>query len=66
LIFAVKFKLLFENISVEKIVGLPMTSLGCRGKGNDKDKCGGLSTAQRTMRLSVASVEMTLLLVELE
>jgi YVTN family beta-propeller protein len=28
---------------------------------NNDDKCGGLSTARRTMRLSVASVEMTLL-----
>src|ERR1700733_7218871 len=27
--------------------------------GNDKGKCGGLSTAQRTMEPSAASVEMT-------
>jgi hypothetical protein len=29
--------------------------------GNGKGEYGGLSTAQRTMRLSVASVEMTIL-----
>jgi hypothetical protein len=28
-------------------------------KGNGKDKCGGLSAPQQTMRLSVAPVEMT-------
>ena len=29
------------------------------GNGKCKDECGGLSTAQQTMRLSVAPVEMT-------
>jgi hypothetical protein len=42
---------LFENNSLEKVGDE-------RTKG--KDKCGGLSTAPRTIRLSVASVEMTL------
>jgi hypothetical protein len=31
---------------------------GCNGK--DKNKCGGLSAARWTMKLSTASVEMTL------
>ena len=30
-----------------------------KAKTKAKAKCGGLSTAQQTMRLSVASVEMT-------
>jgi hypothetical protein len=36
---------------------------GRTGNGKGKNKCGGLSTAQQTMKLSVSPVEMTQFLV---